>query len=291
MDGSNGEPAIPFWPWPMENRILSELGIDVTGESTEILQNQNVPTGAKLPAPSISPLPPPPVTDLQPGMIELWYLAHVAVSLAGPISDGVIVTPTARSPQASTAYSEPVRLTSTTILKAKTFRGTEASHARSAYYRIDSTRINEPPRVSAAVLPFLSDYAEFVLPKNEIGLYGRCEDYTFPSPPAALSVEWSLVSGPQGGTVSFADSSKPRTLAKFSGAGKNVVQLTASDGQLRSSQTVTIMLWPQDLAGVVHRIPGRIEAENYKSGGEGVGYHSILGYGDGVSQEPSPAST
>jgi hypothetical protein len=37
MDGSNGQPAQPLWPWPMEDRIQAELGISVTEMMTEII--------------------------------------------------------------------------------------------------------------------------------------------------------------------------------------------------------------------------------------------------------------
>jgi hypothetical protein len=37
MDGSNGQPAKPLWPWPMEGRIQSELGISVTETMTDLI--------------------------------------------------------------------------------------------------------------------------------------------------------------------------------------------------------------------------------------------------------------
>jgi hypothetical protein len=37
MDGSNGQPAQPLWPWPMEDRIQAELDISVTEMMMEII--------------------------------------------------------------------------------------------------------------------------------------------------------------------------------------------------------------------------------------------------------------
>ena len=53
-------------------------------------------------------------------------------------------------------------------------------------------------------------------------------------PPAA----WTKVSGP--GTVSFNNASAVDTTATFSQAGTYVLRLTASDGQLTSSDTMTV---------------------------------------------------
>ncbi len=37
MDGSNGSPAQPLWPWPMEDRIQAELGISITDYMTNLI--------------------------------------------------------------------------------------------------------------------------------------------------------------------------------------------------------------------------------------------------------------
>lgn len=37
MDGTNGLPAQPLWPWPMEDRIQAELGFSVTSMMTNII--------------------------------------------------------------------------------------------------------------------------------------------------------------------------------------------------------------------------------------------------------------
>jgi hypothetical protein len=54
--------------------------------------------------------------------------------------------------------------------------------------------------------------------------------------PGALTVSWSAVSGP--GLVTFADSTQPRTQARFGAPGTYLLHLTASDGALSSFDDV-----------------------------------------------------
>jgi len=48
MDGTNGAPAQPLWPWPMEERIRAELGVSVTNLVAGIIPDQveRIPLGA-----------------------------------------------------------------------------------------------------------------------------------------------------------------------------------------------------------------------------------------------------
>jgi len=71
-------------------------------------------------------------------------------------------------------------------------------------------------------------------------LSGQATDDGDPNPPAALATTWSVVSGP--GAVSFDDANSPVTLASFSAPGTYVLQLTANDGQLQSSDDMTIIV-------------------------------------------------
>jgi hypothetical protein len=81
-----------------------------------------------------------------------------------------------------------------------------------------------------------------------------------------------MLSGP--GTVAFGNSLKPRTDATFSQAGLYTLRLTASDGQLTSTDDVQVRIWPQNLTGERFNLPGIIQAENYHT------YHNTNGYGD-----------
>ncbi len=45
LDGTNGKAKEPLWPWPMQERILAELGFNITAEITPLLHDANVVTG------------------------------------------------------------------------------------------------------------------------------------------------------------------------------------------------------------------------------------------------------
>ncbi len=58
-----------------------------------------------------------------------------------------------------------------------------------------------------------------------------------------LTAAWSVVSGP--GTVTFANPNAPATTATFNAVGTYVLKLSASDGQLTSTDTVPVTVAPQ----------------------------------------------
>jgi len=299
MDGSNGQPAQNLWPWSMQDRLIKETGIDVTGETTDILVDQGVPTGKQYKAPDISPVPPwgSPLKNKW-GVTYLSSPLTVSMTPPGNAPGGSVIrytldetVPTNTSPQ----YAGPFTIATSTkiekMVKAAMFdaSGNQISHIRSAYYKIDTAKQNEAPEVMAGAEPFLTSSVETVLPKNQVHLTATAEDYTFPSGSSALQTTWSQVNGP--GTVTFSDTDQNasvlRPVASFSSAGLYTLELAVSDGSMTTTKDVDIRVWPNDLAGVVHDIPGRIEAEDYKSGKEGSGYHQVHHYGDTLYRGPS----
>ena len=86
------------------------------------------------------------------------------------------------------------------------------------------------------------------LPANA-SLSGTVTDDGVPNPPGAVSVTWSLVSGP--GTVGFTNANASATAATFSVAGVYVLRLTASDGMLTDSDDLTVSVIPGNQAPVV----------------------------------------
>lgn len=70
-------------------------------------------------------------------------------------------------------------------------------------------------------------------------LVGTATDDGLPAPPAALTLHWSLVSGP-GGAVAFYNDAATTTSATFGAPGTYVLRLAASDGALSASSTVTV---------------------------------------------------
>ena len=90
---------------------------------------------------------------------------------------------------------------------------------------------NQPPGVNAG--PDLG----VTLPAAA-SLDGTVTDDGLPDPPGAVTTAWSLVSGP--GTVTFADPNAVDTTAGFTGAGTYVLRLSADDGELATSDEVTV---------------------------------------------------
>ena len=71
-------------------------------------------------------------------------------------------------------------------------------------------------------------------------LTGVVTDDGLPNPPARTTEVWKQVSGP--GTVTFADPLALNTTASFSAAGTYELQLSASDGELSASDTITVVV-------------------------------------------------
>jgi PKD repeat protein len=94
-----------------------------------------------------------------------------------------------------------------------------------------SPPVNQPPVVNAG------SNQTIALP-TAANLSGTVADDGLPNPPGAVTVAWSMDSGP--GTVIFANLAATATTATFSMAGTYVLRLTASDSALTASATVTI---------------------------------------------------
>jgi hypothetical protein len=87
--------------------------------------------------------------------------------------------------------------------------------------------------------------------------------------PSPLSYAWSQVSGPTV-TLSGATTSQP-TFTPAS-TGTYVFRLTVNDGAATATDDVQVTV---NTGTVFINLPGRIQAEDYKAGGEGVGYHDL----------------
>lgn len=95
--------------------------------------------------------------------------------------------------------------------------------------------VNQPPQVNAGPDQTIQ------LPATAT-LVGTASDDGQPTSPGAMTTSWARISGP--GTVSFASSSSRTTTASFSAAGTYVLRLTASDGQLQTSDDLTVTVIP-----------------------------------------------
>jgi len=97
--------------------------------------------------------------------------------------------------------------------------------------------VNRPPQADAGPEHTIT------LPDDTVALEGAASDDGLPAG-STLGVKWTKVSGP--GSVTFADPSSAATSATFSGEGVYVLKLTASDGQLSSSDTTTVTVIPRN---------------------------------------------
>jgi len=92
---------------------------------------------------------------------------------------------------------------------------------------------NQPPTVDAGL-------DQSVTLPGTASLSGTAADDGLPIPPGQLTVTWSKVSGP--GTVAFASPNAVNTTAAFSSAGVYVLRVTATDGAVPVSDTVSVIV-------------------------------------------------
>jgi len=97
--------------------------------------------------------------------------------------------------------------------------------------------VNRPPIVDAG-----GDQS-ITLPTNSVSLNGTASDDGLPQG-STLQLLWTVVSGP--GSVVFSDPTKAISNATFTAAGEYVLKLTASDGQLSSSDTLKVTVVPNN---------------------------------------------
>ncbi|MBN1981183.1 MAG: peptidoglycan DD-metalloendopeptidase family protein, partial [Chitinivibrionales bacterium] len=96
--------------------------------------------------------------------------------------------------------------------------------------------VNQPPVVNSGTDKTIA------LPAG-VSLSGSATDDGLPNPPAALMINWSVVSGP--GSVTFTNASALSTQASFSVSGTYELQLAAYDGQYSTTDNVIITVNPQ----------------------------------------------
>jgi K319-like protein len=137
---------------------------------------------------------------------------------------------------------------------------------------------NRPPVVSAGADQSITMPASATLS-------GSVVDDGQPNPPGAVTTSWSQVSGP--GTATFADASAPSTTASFSVAGTYTLRLTASDGELTSSDDVIAQAVPEGAPTTLERrvAAGSDDAEQAISGGMSLTSSDLELVTDGSTQQ------
>ena len=103
----------------------------------------------------------------------------------------------------------------------------------------------------------------------DASLDGTVSDDGLPDPPGAVTTSWSKASGP--GTVTFGDASAVDTTASFSQSGVYVLRLVADDGELATSDTVTITVVDEGSQVLERRVSDNADdAEESASGSVSV---------------------
>jgi len=111
--------------------------------------------------------------------------------------------------------------------------------------RIYEVRIGGlPPAENMAPLVNASDDQSIGVPDLSVPAVGLLDATVFddglPSPPGAVTTQWTMVNGPA--AVTFADASAVDTTVSLPAAGSYVLRLTASDGALTASDELTIVV-------------------------------------------------
>ncbi|MCP4047789.1 MAG: hypothetical protein GY732_17585, partial [Gammaproteobacteria bacterium] len=86
---------------------------------------------------------------------------------------------------------------------------------------------------------------DITLPNDSVTLNGSATDDGLPNPPGAMSLSWSVVSGP--GVVDFGNSSAAITTASFSSAGTYILRFLVNDSELSHQDDVIVTVNPEPL--------------------------------------------
>lgn len=105
---------------------------------------------------------------------------------------------------------------------------------------VGSVMINVWPQNTTPVVS-AGDDRTIRLP-NSVTLVGSVNDDGLPDPPGVVTTAWSKVSGP--GAVTFDTPSSATTTVSFSDAGIYILRLTANDGDLSTSDDMTVVVDP-----------------------------------------------
>lgn len=123
---------------------------------------------------------------------------------------------------------------------------------KSVLYTFDSPPSNQAPVVNAGV-------DKTATAGTPVTLNGTATDDGLPQP-SSLSLQWSLISGP--GSVTFGSSAAATTSATFSAAGTYVLQLSANDGQLGSTDQVSVVVSASNPGGTGSGIDKQLAFQN-----------------------------
>gem|GEM_PF-4996958 len=187
----------------------------------------------------------PPVVSAGPNQTIVF---PATANLSGSATDDGLPNPPAALTYAWTKFSGP----GTVTFAAATSAVTTATFGVAGSYVLRLTA-NDSVLTSSADVTIAVNTPSNTAPVVSAGpnqtitlpgvatMAGTATDDGLPNPPAALTYEWTLVSGPINGVV-FANVAALNTTVTFPAAGTYVLKLTASDSILSTSSTVEIIV-------------------------------------------------
>lgn len=121
---------------------------------------------------------------------------------------------------------------------------TITANATDKFGNVGSTSVNIIRNTEGNLAPVVNagEDQQISLPTNNVTLNGTVTDDGLPNPPGQVTLTWSAVSLPSGGTVSFGSANATTTTATFNVAGTYLLKLEASDSILSASDVVSVVV-------------------------------------------------
>ncbi|MCP4267689.1 MAG: hypothetical protein GY777_19340 [Candidatus Brocadiaceae bacterium] len=216
--------------------------------------------GASTPLIVYNTTTPPPPVNVAPvtnaGPDQVIALPHTTVALSGSATDDGLPNPPGAmslswsvvSGPGPVAFSSPNTLSTTASFS---IYGTynirlfvsdgELSHQDDVIVTVnpEPLPVNNSPVANAGL------DQDITLPNDSVTLNGVATDDGLPNPPGAMSLSWSVVSGP--GVVVFGNSSAAITTASFSSAGTYILRFLVNDSELSHQDDVIVTVNPEPL--------------------------------------------
>src|SRR5262249_1769948 len=219
--------------------VAGSYVLKLTASDSELSNSVTIPITVNPPAPNQAP-----VVAVLASQNTITLPSNV-VSLTGKITDDGLPVGGALSFQWSTASGPaPVTFSNPTggsTLATFAVAGTyvlqlAASDSQLTGSGTVSIVVNPAGTNQAPIVSISADNTAITLPTNNVTLTGTVTDDGLPS--GTISTQWSQVSGPA--NASIVQLSPTSVKGTFPVAGVYVIKLTASDGQLSGSATITI---------------------------------------------------
>lgn len=157
--------------------------------------------------------------------------ADISVAVTSTNNSVAQVPPTVTLPVGTSSQDFTITTSNVTTTSSSSIKAAVAGTSSSVTLQVLAG--NQAPTVNAGpdqTITFPADAA----------LNGLVTDDGLPNPPAAVTTNWTVVSGP--GVVTFGNASSLSTTASFSAIGSYVLRLTANDSLLSGSDDLNVLV-------------------------------------------------